>query len=219
MPLAPESRFWVSGYPELLAQWHPTKNGTLSPDRVSYGSSRRVWWTCPNGPDHEWRASPNARTSNGTGCPFCGNIAVSVTNSLGTIAPDLVGEWDARKEQTPDEVVAFSSRPVWWSCPVGVDHKWRASPNQRLSRRTGCPYCSGRRVSVTNSLATLEPKLAAEWHPTRNGKSSPRTIVAGSHRRVWWRCLHGHNWISSVANRTVNGSRCPMCVRSRAPAL
>lgn len=36
------SRQWVAGWPRLVAEWHPTKNGDLFPDQVSFGSSRRV---------------------------------------------------------------------------------------------------------------------------------------------------------------------------------
>src|SRR4051794_26529965 len=48
------SKYWLSGYPKLIAQWHPTKNGGFYPDEISYGSGRRVWWKCAKGPDHEW---------------------------------------------------------------------------------------------------------------------------------------------------------------------
>ena len=31
-------------YPEIAAMWHPTKNGELTPDKVSCESHRVVWW-------------------------------------------------------------------------------------------------------------------------------------------------------------------------------
>ena len=31
-------------HPELAAQWHPTKNGTLTPEMVTCGMSKKVWW-------------------------------------------------------------------------------------------------------------------------------------------------------------------------------
>jgi hypothetical protein len=30
--------------PELVAAWHPTKNKPLTPEDVSFGSHRTVWW-------------------------------------------------------------------------------------------------------------------------------------------------------------------------------
>jgi uncharacterized Zn-finger protein len=34
---------------------------------------------------------------------------------------------------------------------------------------TGCPYCAGRALGADNCLQTLNPSLAAEWHPVENG--------------------------------------------------
>lgn len=61
--------------PEVTSQWHPTKNGALRPAEVSAGSSRKVWWVCPDIPEHEWRTEVSARVRNWRrrqgGCPFC----------------------------------------------------------------------------------------------------------------------------------------------------
>ena len=54
--------------PELAKEWHPTKNGDLTPVDITYGSKQIVWWKCENG--HEWRASIDSR-KRGRGCPEC----------------------------------------------------------------------------------------------------------------------------------------------------
>ena len=58
-----------TSYPELSAQWHPTKNGTLKPSVFKCGSDYKAWWLCPVC-GHEWQASISHRV-NGTGCPIC----------------------------------------------------------------------------------------------------------------------------------------------------
>ena len=55
-------------YPELAKEWHPTKNGQLTPAQVTYGSGKKVWWMCKNG--HEWITDVSNRTV-GRGCPVC----------------------------------------------------------------------------------------------------------------------------------------------------
>lgn len=55
-------------HPELVKQWHPTKNGNLKPTDVFANSERRVWWKCDKG--HEWEAIISGR-SRGNGCPYC----------------------------------------------------------------------------------------------------------------------------------------------------
>lgn len=34
----------ASEYPELIKEWHPQKNGLLSPENVAPKSSKKVWW-------------------------------------------------------------------------------------------------------------------------------------------------------------------------------
>ncbi|MGD0170140.1 MAG: zinc-ribbon domain-containing protein, partial [Smithella sp.] len=41
--------------PVLAREWHPTKNGSLTPSDVSVGSNRKVWWLCSKG--HAWPAT------------------------------------------------------------------------------------------------------------------------------------------------------------------
>src|SRR5438309_2135044 len=42
----------VALFPDLAVEWHPTKNGELTPDQVVAGSARKVWWQCPKFPNH-----------------------------------------------------------------------------------------------------------------------------------------------------------------------
>ena len=90
-------------HPDISKQWHPTKNGHLSPNDVTIGSGKLVWWKCPKGDDHEWENSPSSRYN--------------------------------RKEK---RIIKYS-------------------------------VCSGRTIVKSNSLQTLNPELAKEWHPTKNG--------------------------------------------------
>ena len=34
-------------HPDLAAQWHPTKNGELTPYDVTAGTDKSVWWLLP----------------------------------------------------------------------------------------------------------------------------------------------------------------------------
>jgi hypothetical protein len=59
--------------PDLAKEWHPVKNGRLSPRDVASTATRVVWWQCARNPAHEWRASVSSRTSGDT-CPACDAI-------------------------------------------------------------------------------------------------------------------------------------------------
>ena len=202
----------ASLHPELAAQWHSVKNGEVTPKMVVAGSGKKVWWKCPEGPDHEWQAPLVKRTS-GHGCPFCRSLKVSVTNSLAGLHPELAAQWHPVKngDLTPKMVVAGSKKKVWWKCPEGPDHEWQASLVKRTSGR-GCPFCAGQKVSVTNSLVSLHPELTAQWHPVKNGDLTPKMVVAGSNKKIWWKCPKDpdHEWQASPNHRT-SGRGCPFC--------
>lgn len=55
-------------FPLVAAEWHPTKNGELTPLQITASSAKRIFWTCANG--HEWQASVNNRKQ-GRNCPEC----------------------------------------------------------------------------------------------------------------------------------------------------
>jgi len=210
------SRYRVSGFPELVAEWDSDRNGTLTPDTVSAGSGRMIWWRCRRGEDHVWRAKPNNRTR-GTGCPFCANKRVSRTNNLAACFPHVAAEWHPWRNGrvTAVDVLAGSSRIGWWRCWAHETHEWRASVRDRTRGLTTCPYCTHRRASAECSLADAHPNLAAEWHPSNNAPLTPRDVTPGSARIVSWQCLahEEHTWSTSVANRVLHASGCPRCVR------
>ena len=136
---------FLSEYPELLREWHPTKNGELKPDEVTHGSKKKVWWLCPK--DHSYDTAIQERT----------------------------------KKVKP----------------------------------AGCPYCSGNRVSNENNLKHLFPKIASEWHPTKNGSSRPEEFASRSSKKVWWLCPKSHDYESIISNRTSKRpSGCPHCYRN-----
>lgn len=72
-------------HPQLAVQWHQTKNSNLTPDQVTAGSGKKVWWICPKSPDHEWHTSIANRARLGRGCPYCAGKKASVTNSLASL--------------------------------------------------------------------------------------------------------------------------------------
>lgn len=125
--------------PQLTKEWHPTRNGSLTPKSVTPSSSRKVWWMCING--HEWETAISNRAK-GSGCPYCsGQRAISGYNDLGTIRPDLVKEWDFRKnvDIVPAMVLSGSDKKVWWKCNKG--HEWQARIADR-NKGQGCPVCA-----------------------------------------------------------------------------
>lgn len=130
-------------HPTLAKEWHPTKNGSLTPEMVSKGCTKKIWWKLSYDVpmdysvehlrgkhfDFEWESSVNSRTNNNTGCPFLSGKAIwKGFNDLETVNPDLAKQWDYEANKgikdkngndisTPDKVTACSSQEVWWMLP------------------------------------------------------------------------------------------------------
>ena len=199
-----------SRFPGVAEEWHPTKNGGLKPTEVSYGSNMNIWWQCREG--HEWQAVIHTRTTGNHGCPYCSKRRVIAGESdLATLYPDIAKEWHQTRngELKPAEVSFGCEKNVWWKCDKG--HEYQATPYSRTSKHTNCPYCSGKRVlKGYNDLATMNPKLAAEWHPTKNGDLHASEVTCYSNKMVWWICAKNHEWKANIGNRS-NGNQCPYC--------
>lgn len=105
----------------------------------------------------------------------------------------------------PLEVTIGSDRRAWWRC-AAHGHSWQSRVKSR-ARGSGCPFCSNKKVLPGfNDLATVNPELAAYWHPTLNGNWLPTMVTARSSRRVYWLCAEGHVSYGPPASKcTVRG--------------
>ncbi|MCC6552847.1 MAG: zinc-ribbon domain-containing protein [Polyangiaceae bacterium] len=209
------ARAWnvASSYPAVAAEWHPTKNGALTPRDVAPGSDRKVWWRCSKNPRHVWQAVVSSRTRRESGCPLC--RLPPRRRSLGARKPALAALWHPTKNAplTAHDVTVNATRNFWWKCPNGPDHEWKSWPrgDRPVPRAGYCPFCRNDRPSVTNSLAARYPALAAEWHPTKNGALTPEKTMFLMRRAAWWRCAAGHAWYASVRRRTLGECGCRAC--------
>lgn len=195
-------------HPNLIKEWHPTKNGDLTPKDVSFGSENKVWWICRKG--HEWEARICDR-SKGIGCLYCSNRKVNEFNCLAVKNPTLAKEWHPVKNGilTPYNVVSGSSKKVWWLCSKG--HEWQAIINNRNRLGRKCPYCANQKITKQTSLAKVNPKLAREWHPTKNNGLTPYDVFPNKNKQAWWLCKKGHEWQAKISNRNLLGRNCPYC--------
>jgi len=201
-------------YPALAHQWHPKKNGHLSPSAVTPGSSKRVWWLCENG--HEWKAVVGERVK-GTGCPFCVKAAVgkrkasraSSYYNFALVSPEAASEWLQRRNDgtKPENVTPNSGRKFWFLCSKG--HEYQSTPARRTAGQ-GCSFCAGKLVSKKDSLAAKFPEISAQWDHEKN-QEGPDSYTPYSRKHAWWICAKGHGWKAIIGNRTGRKSSCPYC--------
>lgn len=200
-------------HPEVSTEWHPTKNGELSPEAVRAGSHQKVWWLGKCG--HEWQATLYHRTGSSRGCSVCaGKQAVVGFNDALSVAPaHLIKEYDESKNDLLlSDYVRGSEKKVWWKCDKG--HEWEAMIRNRLHLGHNCPQCSTNvskaekeladhltihlpdvQTSVRNVIDNFEldmyipsKKIAVEyngvhWHSDANKKMTPKY-----HHDKWKAC-------------------------------
>jgi hypothetical protein len=125
--------------PQLISEWHPTKNGKLTPYDIMDNSQKKVWWKCKNNSKHEWRMEINRRVE-GRVCPYCNNNCLSETNNLLFNNPELCKEWDySKNEKRPEEYTPFSKEKVCWVCSK-CGREWSAQIGNRNNGK-GCIRC------------------------------------------------------------------------------
>lgn len=200
-------------YPELVPQWGTIND--LSPDKVSSGSHKKVWWVCEKG--HTWEATIKNRALKGSGCPYCEHRAVlKGYNDLQTLLPEVAATWSPNNLMKPSTLSSRSNVEVLWLCEKG--HEWKA----RVADRTeghGCPYCTGQRVwTGFNDLATTHPWLVNEWSDM-NKNLSPEEITYKNRSNVWWHCNECGNEYQAVVYARANGRICPFCIARRLKVL
>jgi len=198
-------------FPQIAHEWLYELNLDYSPDDFNKGSGFMAWWRCPQGPDHvyaqcianHFRACRDESELNG--CPFCKGLLPSVTNSLASLYPHLVPEWDEKKNgKAADLVVAKSNKPGWWRCSKNKSHRWQTDLVNRTCSGAGCPKCL-----YTYTDLDDYPRAKKQFRAKDNPGVDPHHVKL--QEKVLWRCpvAADHVWTSQFSRAT--GVRCPFC--------
>ena len=196
---------------DLMEEWNYERNVGTDPASLMPSSQKKVWWRCKKC-GFEYQALVSNRNK-GTGCRRCaGQILLRGVNDLATLYPHLAKEWDTGRNGgiNPSEVFAQTNKKYWWTDSFG--HSWQASPNNRIWG-TNCPICSGNKVLTGfNDIATTNPEIASEWHPTKNGSVAPSSVSKGYTKKVWFLCPKcGGEYESFIGNKIKGFGKCPHC--------
>ncbi|MDA8550826.1 zinc-ribbon domain-containing protein [Candidatus Poseidoniales archaeon] len=205
-------------HPHLAEEFHPTKNGDLTPDNLVAGTNKSLHWICSTC-SHEWETTGNSRGFGGSGCGVCNTnyLHEDGRNSMRNTHPQLADEFHPTKngDLTPDNLVAGTNLILHWICST-CSHEWAVGGNNRSTSNnpSGCGVCNGGALHSDgrNSMRNTHPHLAEEFHPTKNGAYTPDNLKASTHRRVFWICSKcSHEWKTAGSNRTTGETGCPLC--------
>ena len=183
-------------YPEIAAEaygWDPLS--------VPSSSEDKLLWKCKFG--HIWSSKPYYRTRKNQKCKICtGQEILSGFNDLAALYPAIAKQM---LNNDPSKVSKASQKKYTWVC--SDNHQWEATVANRVNRGSGCPVCAGKKVVAgENDLAAKYPEIAAQAYGW-----DPKKFTPNSNKRKKWTCSLGHEWVSSIANRTKQGLGCPTC--------
>ncbi|MFA5998949.1 MAG: zinc-ribbon domain-containing protein [Candidatus Babeliales bacterium] len=202
-------------FPKLAEEFDLIKNVPHTPDTIFSSSQNKYYWTCVIDSTHSWESTTDNRIK-GNGCPICVNRGDKIIKekSFGGLFPNLVEEWDQELNlKTPYDYAPFSNKSVFWICKINKQHKWSVVISHR-SNGTGCPFCSGNKVSESYNLLVSYPEVAAELHPSMNGLLLAKDVSPGSANPLYWQCQKDltHVWKASPYNRTKRNAGCSHCI-------
>ena len=154
-------------YPDVAKYWHPTKNGELSPSKVSPNSNKKVWWTCDE--KHEYQRIIGHQTERGISCPVCsGRLYVRGVNDIKTKFSQIAEDWDYEENnpKRPEDYSFASSAIVGWKCKT-CGYTWKAPINCRCKQNRGCNKCASKerwnKEVLSCSFLLLRCRYARLW--------------------------------------------------------
>ncbi|MFF0148536.1 putative zinc ribbon protein [Amycolatopsis sulphurea] len=202
-----------SGSP-AVRWWDYERNDETTLRAVTVRATRNCHWVCPRC-SHRFTAKVSEMTKT-PWCPQCAKrdqdewqetLARWKITPVAEV-PQLLDMW--ADDASPSTVMVGDSTLRRFRCNMG--HHPRIAPARLLDM--GCPHCRGKKTASDKKwLADTLPEIAAQWHPTLNGKLAPQNVVWDSKRTVWWtaECC-GHQWQESVRDRDkYQRLRCPSC--------
>jgi hypothetical protein len=121
-------------HPSVLKIWNFDKNLKLTPDNVTFGTNKKVWWVCDKHKNHEWENTVNNVVTKNQRCPYCCGKKISMNNCLEKNYPHIAKEWHPNKNHNIklSEVSFGSQKRVWWLCEKG--HEWESTINKNKDR-------------------------------------------------------------------------------------
>ena len=168
--------------PNLVKEWHPTKNVGIKPQELTPGSGKKIWWICSEG--HEWEAVVYSR-SKGSGCPHCHDSSLENDCGVAVSNSEFKIEWhpSSNGNLNPASWTMANPGKVWWIC--GEGHEWQDTYKARIKGK-GCPVCDQHQDEhiQPSSMTGISDGSAAEWMDSMLEIEPPESIFGADFRKI-----------------------------------
>lgn len=194
--------------PELAKE--VSANYSLSADKISVLSDKKILWTCPECGDDYWYPV-NLREVHDNSCPYCNHTQLKTGNNDLTITnPQLAAEWSPNNTKPANEVGEWQAFEAYWICPE-CGSEYRCEVRNRSVGDDSCPVCTNKRVEKgINDLATTDPDIAALLSPN-NERKADEILASGSYAALWTCPECGGEYRRRVKYKEHGSLDCPYC--------
>jgi hypothetical protein len=208
--------------PDLMEIWDFELNDAigLDPRKIAVNCGKLANWKCKKAKcgHHKWRAFVY-HVSGGTGCSFCDHHYVCICESIFTLCPEVMKDWDYEKNDAegldPKTISSFSEIEAYFKChATSCGHHQQKTVVRNRTQGVRCSFCTGMQTCECDSFLTLFPHLAKEYDWNKNKDIDPYKLPRASNRCVWWKDDKGHSWQARICARTDGGNNCNICCRS-----
>jgi very-short-patch-repair endonuclease len=222
--------------------WHPTQNGVITPNMVSYGSAKKCWFKCPNNDClHDFQADPNHITAlnKPTWCPYCSkshpkicsdeNCTICYNKSFKSFLDqkDCNLLWEDSNKLNPRFISKCSNTKFNLKCKI-CSHINNTKLGNTVCLLRSCPYCCippKRLCEESECKDCFEKSFASHirsihWDSNKN-KEIPRNVFKSTPRKYWFICEQKHSFDSALSHvsNTKEPRWCPYCNGTNEKAL
>ena len=220
---------WVSfkdwcinnGKEEFFNLWDYKLNNKI-PEDVSYCTSDKYYFKCPNGKHQSslWKII-NITNSNKTKtiCRYCNSFAQHAIDKYGNDVLDLYWDYDKNKI-SPYDILYGSKKEIWIKCQSVNYHGSYSTDPKRFLEGCRCPYCNGKLIHPNDSFANFYIEkhgndfLKKYWDYDKN-VLNPWEIAVTTNKTLWFKCEKHGSYKIIPSNLIKKEIYCPMCSKEK----
>lgn len=188
----------------------------ISPFAVRKSAKTKVWFKCQNVDYHEDYLLDTNAFHRGNRCPYCASTKVHPNDSFAQWGINNFGEdflekyWNYDKNiKDPWNITPGHNGKAWFKCQKKDYHDSYDIKVSDFTKGSRCPYCSGSRINIFDSVGYLYPIVFEYFSP--NNDLTPYEIFPHSDKKYKFICpIHGE-YEKSMADFVKSKNKCPMC--------
>jgi very-short-patch-repair endonuclease len=203
-----------------------SKKNLKSPEEVTISSGKKIWFDC-HVCKHDYDQTPNNKTNQGQGCPYCSNQKLCGNLDCLFCLPkscyDYKDIWSVKNVTIegvyikPETVSISNGKKFWFNCGI-CNHDYNQTPANK-TQRIGCPFCSGHKICGSLDCKLCLKKSCHVYADTWSIENitiygvyiKPETVAISSNKKYLFSCHTCNHIYKQPPTSKTQGIGCPFC--------